>query len=327
MIHRTSCRRFDWAAVAAAGRLPDVRTIPTTPERDDRETCAHVSLLALCFLLTTVTLWPVDALATACTQDGDCAGTKLCRERRCVQVECEADTDCPVGRLCRSYRCVRRQCTTSAQCPVERQCDDGLCVMPPPKALRSGNQSEGAPTPQTKAGKPAVAEGRPIDISLGVVFPVGVMASAVVEVAARRSLIVGVGGSPDYRGFGWQVLFRGEQHALGPLLLDGWVGVVGLSAEPESGAQSRRASSSAVLLGSGRGLFDRNRSVFAMWWNAGVGLTWRHGEVVRRRGHRPTGRRFARLEFGALLLLADAYPAERDYALLPSASLHYGWTW
>ena len=240
-----------------------------------------------------------------CLQDGDCLGMRLCRANRCRRVECEADAGCPAGRTCRAYTCVRSHCDTDDDCGVERRCGDGVCIVPPPPPLRNGS--------------PIAADTVTVDLSAGLAYPIGMLVCAELAVGTSRYVSIGVSTSADYGGFGWRIGVRGAPRKIGPFEGDVWVALLGLSGDAASKEDDNPDGGvGAILRGSGRGLFAWNQAFSAMWWGAGAGLTWRHGEDKRW---------LVRLEAGALLLMADRYPPDRDYTLLPNVSVRYGYSW
>ncbi len=247
--------------------------------------------------LTLLLAWPASALAGSCSQDGDCPGTQLCMSGRCARADCSSDAQCPQGRMCRNGGCRLRECHRDEDCNIERRCLEGIC---------------GMPTPTSRIEAPAAASdgATTVEISLGPQFPVGVLAEAAFDVAADARLALGIGSTLDAGGVGWRAAWRQGAGNVGPLQLDVFALLTGMRV-----GKAGAAGPGAMLLGSGRGLFDLGRTVTPVFWGAGLGLGLPHG--TRRR-------RIVRLELGALLLLHDRYPANADFAALPCVGLRYG---
>lgn len=243
--------------------------------------------------------------ATQCVDDGDCSGLLLCREGRCVPVHCQRDEQCPAGRMCRMELCRLRQCYQRRDCPMGRLCEDGLCVIPPP----------------TKVGRHGGASSDPIGLRLvaGPWFPLGVQVEVDAPVGADRWLLLGVGTSLVEGGFSWRLGVRSEPWRSGRWSLDLWAVLMGYFAASVATEQPDEdvlpISAAEVASGSGRFLFSARKKVAAVWWSGGTGLTWRHGQADTY---------LLRLEVGAALLYGDRYPANADFALLPTLGLVWG---
>ena len=77
------------------------------------------------------------AIASRCNHSGDCPGSSLCRNGRCVKpngdgTECDHSGECPGSSLCRNGRCEKHngdgvECDHSGQCPGAEMCRNGRC--------------------------------------------------------------------------------------------------------------------------------------------------------------------------------------------------------
>lgn len=151
-----------------------------------------------------------------------------------------------------------------------------------------------------------------IDLSVGVAYPVGMLLFVDAHVSGGRRLSLALGTSPVEGGVGWRVGIHGAERRLGPLGVELWTALYGLSADEAT------SESWAELRGAGHGLFQDKSTVSAVWAGPGVSVVWRHGERQRW---------LWKMDIGALMLLADRYPPERDYPVIPSVTLRYGYAW
>lgn len=245
--------------------------------------------------------------APACSEDADCDGMLLCREARCVQVHCRNDSQCPAGRMCVEELCRIRQCYTDTDCTVDRRCLAGMCAIPQP-GLR--DVSEPVVT--------GVAR-----LSAGPFFPLGLQAQADLPLGDNRWVVVGVGSAVTTGGLSWRLALRGAQVSAGPFDIDAWAGAMGLNASARPVGTNASAAVGAptmdpvaTLLGGGRWLFASGRDIHAVWWGGGASALFAHGAARER---------FIRLTIGLLLLFDDVYPTARDFALLPTFGVQYGW--
>ena len=263
-----------------------------------------------CLVALALTGQPTLAVAaTSCADDGDCKGVLLCREQRCVPVHCKRDKQCPAGRMCHRELCRVRQCYLDADCDVSRRCREGLCALPqPPKVHRKG-QATGW-----------FGEMSGFRFFAGAWFPIGAMVQLEAPVVVGRHLTLAIGSDLIDGGVNWKIGIRGKPLKLGSVELDLWAAVMGLNDDPieqPAGDDSKpsEASIQRIATASGRFLMMSNRDVHPIWWGAGGAIGWRHGAKRRR---------LLRLNLGGLLLFRDRYPANRDFAVLPSVAIQYG---
>jgi len=264
-------------------------------------------LLLVALLTTGVSLTTSTAeAAESCVDDGDCSGVLLCRESRCVPVHCQRDQQCPAGRMCREELCRLRQCYATQDCTVGRRCHQGLCVVPPPRAMhRVGHPGGG----RELAGWRFLG---------GPTFPAGFLVHVDLPAGSNRWLEIGLGTSLIEGGIGWRIGVRSEPARGGTVSLDLWAAAMGYAGDASANGTDGELAASAgeLITGSGRFLFGAGRSVNAVWATAGSGFTLR---LTRMKDY------LLRVEIGAALLYNDRYPADADFAVLPTLSLHGGW--
>ncbi len=269
---------------------------------------AIVKLVAMVAVALTLTSPTVDAhAAQPCHEDGDCKGMLLCRDRRCVQVHCRTDAQCPAGRMCHEELCRIRQCYRDDDCTIDRLCHSGICVIPQPRRL--------------DLREPVVPG--VIRATIGPFFPLGLMGQVDVPLGDNRWITIGLGTTVSDGGLSWRMSLRGAPLRWRAFLFDAWAGAMGFNIS-DVGAVAASTTESGppkaepldALLGSGRWLFTRGRGVHAVWCGGGAGITVLHG---------PRRKRFLRIDLGLQLLFDDVYPQERDFAMLPSFGLQYGW--
>ena len=63
----------------------------------------------------------------SCQVDGDCPGTTLCIQGKCVRSECDSNGDCPNGKVCQNGLCLANPCD-GVQCKSGEICQAGTCV-------------------------------------------------------------------------------------------------------------------------------------------------------------------------------------------------------
>lgn len=246
------------------------------------------------------------AAAEHCVDDGDCSGVLLCREGRCVPVHCQRSEQCPAGRMCHMELCRVRQCYATRDCSMGRRCDEGMCLIPPPAAMH-------------RAGGGASAQHLDLRVLAGPWFPLGLQVELDLPAGVDRWLLFGLGTSLTEGGISWRLGVRSEPVRGQRLSLDLWAAAMGYvagtvaTADPDDDAVPVTAAE--LLSGSGRFLFSARKKVSGVWWAGGTGLTLRHGA---------TSQYLLRLEVGASLLYNDRYPANADFALLPTVGLVWG---
>lgn len=287
-----------------------MRGVPGTPTTAPRR--PHLPASGLNRLLPTLVLAaalltaPSATAAERCVDDGDCSGVLLCRQGRCVPVHCQRHEQCPAGRMCHTELCRIRQCYASQDCTVGRRCEDGMCLMPPPVAMH-------------RSGGGAGDEALDLRVMAGPWFPLGLLVELDLPAGADRWLLFGLGTSLIEGGFSWRLGVRSEPVRGDRLSLDLWAAVMGYVADAADTADPDAdlvpVSAAEVATGSGRFLFSARKKVAGVWWASGTGLTWRHGDA---------GQYLLRLEVGAALLYNDRYPAEADFAVLPTVGLVWG---
>ncbi|MEY3012246.1 MAG: hypothetical protein RIT45_981 [Pseudomonadota bacterium] len=163
-------------------------------------------------------------------------------------------------------------------------------------------QSPTAPPPEALDGDDAV--------TVGPLFPGGLLAELALGVGRGRSLVFGLGTTTDAGGLAFRAGFRAFRGRLGPLRRDAWAGLHGFF-----GGGAEAGSWAATAMGSARRFFASGPSVRALWWAVGAGIELPHGERERR---------VLRLELGLAMLARGVYRAETDVALLPVFGLRYG---
>jgi hypothetical protein len=139
-------------------------------------------------------------------------------------------------------------------------------------------------------------------------------------VIADRHLTLAIGSDLVDGGVNWKIGIRGEPLKLGSIEFDLWAAVMGLNDDAIEGHEGGEAellepTIERIASASGRFLMMPTRDVQPIWWGAGGAVAWRHGDKRRR---------VLRLNLGGLLLFSDRYPANRDFAVLPSVAVQYG---
>ncbi len=150
-------------------------------------------------------------------------------------------------------------------------------------------------------------------------FPVGTAVQIDIPTGTNRWLEVGLGTSLIEGGFSWRLGVRSEPYLKKTASVDLWAAALGYHGGGTVGTGDDKdelaANAGELLTGSGRFLFGANKKVNAMWASAGSGFTLLLGA---QRDY------LLRIELGAALLFNDRYPADADFAVLPTVTVQGG---